>query len=258
MFVKNCKSLRVQMLTQFIWIWFEQFIRKILMNYSYAYWFSRAEDELFLLMIKWWSSWLKQIRYEDLMSNGNHLFDKKRKKNSSSVHSESFQQCRLSFSQWSFRTFANNLSRLYVFIRSFYVVSVQSSILAIHRYVLAFESKKKTRWETCSHSSENRSISSRTQHHRLSRSIYSCLFMVYMWKKFPFRPSVHSSIWFLIEWWSYPNVPSAICASIIWSVRPSHNHQHRSLWLSLAHGFIHRLNDYSQRFYLLWFYKMFD
>lgn len=44
-------------------------------------------------------------------------------------------------------------------------VSVKSPILVVHRYVLVLASKKKTRWETCSHSSENRfNHPSRTSH----------------------------------------------------------------------------------------------
>lgn len=86
-------------------------------------------------------------------------------------------------------------------IRSFYVVSVQSSNLAIHRYVLAFESKKKNKMR-------NMFSFFREQinfiPHAASSSPEPSTVVVcpwHMWKKYPFRPSI--SIWFLIERWSY-------------------------------------------------------
>lgn len=138
-------------------------------------------------------------------------------------------------------------------IRSFYVVSVQSSNLAIHRYVLAFESKKKKQDE------KHVLILQRTdQFHPARRiiiawAIYSCcLSMAYV--KEVSLSSVHFDLISHRTMIIYSNVPSAICASIISSDHPSHNHQHRSLWLSLAHGFIIvSMIDYSQRFYSLWF-----
>lgn len=87
----------------------------------------------------------------------------------------------------------------------FMFVSVKSPILVVHRYVLVLASKKKTRWETCSHSSENRFNHPSRTSHRFSHTgalsigkIKKTIFPSFV------RPSVRRSIsiWFLIEWWS--------------------------------------------------------
>lgn len=103
----------------------------------------------------------------------------------------------LSFSQWSFHThICQQFIQCYTHIFDrFMFVSVKSPILVIHHYVLVLASKKKTRWETCSHSSENRfNHPSRTSH----RFSHTGALSIGKIKKtiFPFfvRPSVRPSI----------------------------------------------------------------
>lgn len=165
----------------------------------------------------------------------------------------------LSFSQWSFHThICQQFIQCYTHIFDrFMFVSVKSPILVIHHYVLVLASKKKTRWETCSHSSENRFNHPSRTSHRFSHTgalsigkIKKTIFPSFV------HPSVHPSVHFdlishrmmIIR---FKKFLFAICASIF-----SHwkffdlitNDQHRSLWLSLAHGL--------QWFIPQWFYSL--
>jgi len=94
------------------------------MNYSYAYWFSRAEDELFLLMIMMIESKIDQLwRYYFDMEKWfvSIRRRRRRRKKSSRV---------LSFSQWSFHTHIHtHLPTIYPVLHahvwSFYVCKCQ-------------------------------------------------------------------------------------------------------------------------------------
>ena len=133
------------------------------MNYSYAYWFSRAEDELFLLMIMLIDEKNRSVM-KILYRNGKMICFEKKK-----IRREFYPFPNHLFTHT--HIFANNLSSLHTCIRLFYVC--KCPVADPRRPSLCFSSRieKKTRWETCSHSSENRFNRPSRTSHRFSHTV---------------------------------------------------------------------------------------